>query len=106
MSALFTWLLFRNNRINYAECLVLFAYTISFMLLLVIITNIIEKLTHDRYPSWLIELPVLLGYLLWTNFRFFSQEKWWLNLGKSALNITICYFLSSYLSDLVVIRLL
>ena len=104
--ALVTWLLFRNNRINYAECLVLFAYTISFMLLLVIFTNVIEKLTHDRFPSWLVELPVLLGYLLWTNFRFFRQEKWWLNIGKSVLNIVICYFISNYLSDLVVIRLL
>jgi len=103
--AFVTWLLFRKNRINYAESLVFFAYTLSFMLLLVIFTNIFHKLTHGRIPTWTVEVPVLLGYLLLTNFRFFKLEKWWGILLKSVINIVCCYFISTYMSDLA-IRLL
>ena len=100
--ALVTWLLFRNNKINYAESLIYFAYTLSFMLLLVIFTNVFDKLTHGRFPTWYIEVPVLLGYLLWTNFRFYPAEKWWGNILKTIISITVSYFISNYISDLAV----
>jgi hypothetical protein len=96
-----TWLLFRNNKINYAESLVLFAYTLSIMLLMVIFTNLFD-LIIPNVPSPYYEIPPLFIYLLITNLNFFKSERRWSVLIKSFINILIGYFLSNYTAYLAV----
>lgn len=96
-----TWLLFRNNKINYAESLVLFTYTLSFMLLMVIFTNLIDLIVPD-IPSPYYEIPPLFIYLMFTNFNYFKTEPKWRVFIKSLINILIGYFLSNYSGDLAV----
>lgn len=100
-----TWLLFRNNKINYAETLVFFTYALSFMLLVVILTNLVD-LFPNNVPSSYYEIPILFGYLLWTNLNFFTEEAKWRVIFKSILNIFIGYYISRYSGDLIVQLLL
>jgi hypothetical protein len=99
--ALATWILFKNKKLNYAESLVLFAYTLSFMLLLVILTNLIDLLPEKNIPSSYYEIPVLFIYLLWTNINFFVLEPKWKLITKTLAQILIAYFASNYLTDLI-----
>ncbi len=100
--AFITWLLFKNHRINYAESLVMFAYTLSCMLLLVILTNITDLLWENHISSAWYEVSILLGYLLWTNLNFFKTEKKWVLVIKTALNLLAGYFISQFTADLLV----
>ena len=100
--ALVTWLLFRNSRINYAESLVFFTYTISFMLLIVILTNLVDLFPHKDIASAYFEIPLLFVYILWTNKNFFTEEPTWRLILKSFANICIGYFVSNYSADLIV----
>lgn len=99
--AFITWILFKNNKINYAESLVLFAYTLSFMLLIVIFTNLIDLLPNKRISSSYYEIPVLFIYLLWTNKNFFGNEQKWRLAAKTIVQIFIAYFASNYLNNLI-----
>jgi Protein of unknown function (DUF3667) len=104
--ALVTWILFKNNKINYAESLVLFAYTLSFMLLIVILTNLIDLLPDKSILSSYYEIPVLFAYLLWTNINFFRIEPKWRLIVKTIVHIFIVYYASNFLSDFIVNLLL
>lgn len=97
-----TWLLFRNNKINYAECLILFVYTLSFMFLLVIFTNLADLIPNKHFLSAYYEIPILLGYLLWTNFNFFTAEPKWRLVLKTIINIIIGSFISRYTAFLII----
>jgi hypothetical protein len=100
--ALSTWLLFRNNKINYAESLVLFAYTLSFMLLMVIMTNLLDLLPDRIIHSYYYEIPVLFAYMFWTFYNFFSKERIWRLFLKSLVNILIAYIASNFVGDRIV----
>ena len=104
--ALVTWILFKNNKVNYAESLVLFAYTLSFMLLVVILTNLIDLLPVTNIPSSYYEIPVLFAYLLWTNMNFFIAEPKWRLAAKTLAQIFIAYFASNYLTEFIINSLL
>ena len=100
--SLVTWLLFRNNKINYAESPVLFSYALSFMLLLVILTNLTDLLPNKNISSGYYEIPILFVYLLWTNVNFFSAEPKWRLTAKTVVHIFIAYYASNFLSNLIV----
>jgi hypothetical protein len=104
--ALITWILFKNNKLNYAESLVLFAYTLSFMLLLVILTNIFDLIPDKNVSTGYYEIPILFGYLVWTNINFFKAEVIWKLLIKTLAQIFIAYFASNYLTYFIVNALL
>ena len=97
-----TWLLFRNNKLNFAESLVLFTYTLSMMLLIVIVTNLFDLLPNKSINSAFYEIPVLFSYLLITNLNFFKAEPKWRLILKTLINILMGYFVFKFASDLFV----
>jgi hypothetical protein len=99
--ALVVWLFFGSKKLNYAETLVLFAYSSSFVLLLVILTNAIN-LIPGHIETWYVEIPVLAGYITWTNLNFFNTQPKWLVIIKSVFSILICWFASYFITDLVI----
>lgn len=96
--SLIIWLFFSNHKINYAESLVYFAYTLSSLLLIVIFTNIFDISNH-RIPTKYYEIPILLVYFTWSNLNFFAKEPKWKVVLKSILVLLICYFLSNFVGD-------
>lgn len=104
--ALVSWLIFKSNNINYAESLVLIAYTLSFMLLLVIFTSTINVFSFVNFSPRYSEFFILFLYLLWTNINFFNKEPAWAVILKSTVHITFVYFASIYANDLIVNYLL
>ena len=95
-------MLFRNNKINYAESLVLFAYTLSFMLLIVTTTNLLGLIPDKIIVSTYYEIPVLFIYLLWTNINFFRKETKWKTTAKTLAQILIVYLASYQITNLIV----
>lgn len=98
--ALVTWLLFRWKSFNYAESLVLSAYTISFSFLLVIGPNALNLL-HAGIKTEYIELGLLIIYNILTNINFFNKQPAWLVVIKSIANMIICWGASYLVSDAI-----
>jgi hypothetical protein len=103
--ALVTWLLFQDKNFNYAEALVLFVYTLAFLLLLVILTNAINLLPNHM-ATWYFEIPLLAGYTTWTNLNFFKRQRTWLVVIKSVCGMLICWFTSYFITELVIHRMM
>ncbi len=100
--ALVTWLFFKNNKINYAESLVLLAYALSFMFLLIVFTNLIDLISNKNLAPPYYEIPVLFLYLLWTYINFFREEPKWRVCLKTGITILIFYFASNLAGNLIV----
>jgi len=95
------WLLFRNKNFNYAEALVLFAYSFAFMLLFICFVNIINLIPNHVETKY-IELPVLAVYVIWTNLNFFKEQPAWLIILKSIVNLLICWFASNLITNEII----
>lgn len=100
--ALITWLFFRSSKFNYAESLVLMAYTLSFMFLLVVFTNLINLVPNSKVAAPYYEIPVLFLYQLWTYINFFNTQPKWRVTLKTGITILICYFASTFAGNLIV----
>lgn len=103
--SLITWLLFAKARYNYAEILVLTMYTASYMFLLLIPINSLNKFA-PHLSSITLEVSVLAVYNVWTFINFFSRLPRWLVFTLSIANIIITYFVFKTLSDWLVENIL
>jgi hypothetical protein len=99
--SLVTWTIFWSRNLNYAEALVLFVYSLAFCFLLIIFTNAINLIPH-HFETYLVELPLLAGYQIWTNLNFFNKEPRWLVVLKSVISLLICWFASNLITDQVI----
>ena len=99
--ALVIWLLFGSKQLNYAETLVLFVYSSSFVLLLVIPVNAINLLP-EHIETWYVEIPLLAGYITWTNLNFFNKQPKWLVIIKSVISLLVCWSASYFITDQVI----
>lgn len=88
-----TWMLFRK-KINYAESLILFVYTLAILLLLAIFTNAINLLFH-HIQSYYIEILLMAAYTIWTNLNFFNSSPKWVVMLKSVAILLIGWFASN-----------
>jgi Protein of unknown function (DUF3667) len=100
-----TWLLFRNKKLNYAESIVLFNYASAFMFYLVILANLINLMPHHINTRYF-EIPVLAGYLVWTNINFFKEQPLWLVVIKSIINLVVGYLVSNFVTGQLINRML
>ncbi len=91
------WLAFQSKNFNYAESLVLLTYTLSILLLLIIFTNIIDLFPH-KFETYFIEIPLMAGYMTWTNLSFFNNSNNWLVIIKSIIALLICWFASNLIT--------
>jgi hypothetical protein len=98
---LMTWLLFRDKNFNYAEALVLFVYSLAFVLILMIPVNMIYLIPHHFEPTFA-ELPVMAGYITWTNLRFFNTQPRWLVIIKSLILLLICMTVFNVMANQVI----
>ncbi|HYM95528.1 MAG TPA: DUF3667 domain-containing protein [Chitinophagaceae bacterium] len=96
-----TWVAFRSKNFNYAEALVLFVYSLAFLLLLVIFTNAIDLIPHN-FETYYVEIPLMAGYTIWTNLNFFNLQTQWLIILKSVISLLICWLASNLITDLVI----
>ncbi|HWC54319.1 MAG TPA: DUF3667 domain-containing protein [Chitinophagaceae bacterium] len=99
--ALITWLPFRNKNFNYAEALILFVYSLAFLLLLVIFTNAIDLVPH-HFETYYIEIPLMAIYIIWTNLNFFNTSSRWLVIIKSLFILIICWLASNMITTQVI----
>ena len=99
--SLVVWLLFHNKRFNYAESLVLFAYTVAFALLLVILPNLINLIPHN-FKTEIVEIPLLAVYLTWTNLNFFNDQPAWTVIIKSILSLLACWFSAYFITNFII----
>jgi Protein of unknown function (DUF3667) len=98
---LLTWLLFRSKNFNYAEALVLFVYSLAFVLILMIPVNMINLIPH-HFETTFAELPVMGGYIIWTNLKFFNTQPRWLVILKSLLVLFICLEASNIMANQII----
>ena len=99
--ALITWILFRNKKLNYAETLVLFVYTLAFGFLLVIPTNLLSLFTDWKWTPF-ISIPVMGSYVIWTNLNFFSTQPSWIVVIKSIFLLLVGWFTSNIIGELII----
>ncbi|OQY93245.1 MAG: hypothetical protein B6D37_12340 [Sphingobacteriales bacterium UTBCD1] len=102
--ALITWIAFRKKNFNYAEALILFVYSLAFLLLLTILTNAIDLIPH-RFETYYIEIPLMTAYFIWTNLNFFNTSSKWLVILKSII-ILLAGWITSNLATTQVIHLM
>lgn len=100
-NAFMIWLLFRTKDFNYAEALLLFVYTLAFILLLIIPVNLINFIPH-HFDTMFAETPVMAGYIIWTNLRFFNTQPAWLVIIKSLALLLIGFSVFTLLANLVI----
>ena len=98
---LVTWLLFRSKNFNYAEALVLFVYSLAFELILMIPINMINFIPYHFEISFA-EIPVMTGYITWTNLKFFNTQPRWLVILKSLVILVICLAASNIMANQVI----
>jgi hypothetical protein len=103
--AFLTWLLFRNKNFNYAEALVLTAYTLAFVLLLVIPVNLINLIPHHIETTF-VEIPVLAVYFILTNLRFFETQPSWVTIVKTLAMLLTGFFIFQWIANLIIQHLL
>ena len=99
--ALITWVVFRNNKYNYAEVLVSMLYTLGFVFLIIIPINAL-KLIFPNLETKYIELAFLLPYTIITNLNFFKYSSLWVDILKSLVTISIVYVLSNAVQQLII----
>jgi hypothetical protein len=96
-----TWLLFRSKSFNYAEALVLFVYSLSFVLILMIPVNLIYLIPYHFEPTFA-ELPIMAGYIIWTNLKFFNTQPRSLVIIKSLIILLICLTVFNVMANQVI----
>ncbi len=99
--ALITYLLFRRSRFNYGEILVFQLYLFSFLFIVLLLIHLL-KFLFPHLQTRYIELPVIVLYTIITNLNFFKGLKKWVIIGLTILSIGICFWLASYIQDLLV----
>ena len=103
--SLFTWLLFKSKKFNYAESLVYFSYTLSIIFILILVTSILNvfhlNISHDYY-----EFPLMTAYLFWTNYNYFKGEGIWSLIIKSLIIMLLGDVLFNVVSYLVIHHLM
>ncbi len=99
--ALVLWLFFRSKNFNYAECLVMFIYTFSFLLVLVAVANTIDLIPHS-FKTYYVEIPLLAIYVVWTNLSFFKEQPTWMIILKSLATILINWFASNLITNQII----
>jgi hypothetical protein len=86
---LITWLVFKDEKYNYAETLIMMLYNTA-LVYLVLVPIVSLKLIFPNYENRLLELAFLIFYNLTTNFHFYNGKKEWI-IGKTLLVIAACY---------------
>lgn len=99
--AFITWVIFYSKNFNYAEALVLFIYSLSFSLLIIIPINFLGYNFHFINEQ-LTELVILGIYMVWTNINFFRQTEKWIVILKSAVVLIACYYTSYFAATLMI----
>ncbi len=99
--ALITWIAFHSKKFNYAEALILFVYALSFLLLLTILTNAIDIIPH-RFETYYIEIPLMAGYMIWTNLNFFNKSQKWVVMLKSVTVLLAGWLTSNLITTQVI----
>ena len=99
--AFILWLLFPNPKLNYAEMLVLFIYTMSFGFLLIIPTNMFSLFSNSKWIPFM-GIPVLGIYVTWTNLNFFNTQPAWIVVIKSIFMLLVGWFASNIIADQVI----
>lgn len=82
--ALFTWLLFRKSKYNYAETAVMQLYTVSFAFIASMLISFFRFIWHDMDTAY-VELPVLVIYGAITFLNFYTNSNRWVVIAKSLL---------------------
>jgi hypothetical protein len=98
--ALLNWLLFYNEKYNYAEMLVVSLYTVAFLFM----GALLITLLHLINPHWntdFIDLGMALTYNMITFYRFFSKSSHWMVLVKAIIGTAAFFFLVQKAEDLV-----
>lgn len=99
--AFILWLLFGNKKLNYAEVLVLFVYTLAFAFLLIIPVSILNLFWNWKWVPF-ISIPVMGAYVVWTNLNFFNAQRAWIVVIKSILMLLIGWFASNLIGEQVI----
>ncbi|RYG04368.1 MAG: DUF3667 domain-containing protein [Chitinophagaceae bacterium] len=95
---LITWLVFKNQKYNFAETLVMLLYKLSLVFLVVVIVSSIKLLFPDFDPR-IGEVIFVLFYNILTNIRFYEGNKFLIAL-QSLVTIALCYLCAQGLSTL------
>ena len=98
---LLTYLFFKNTNYNYAEVGVLQLYTFAFIFFVLTMIHLLKFIWPELQTRY-IELPVVIGYGVITNMRFFHKIPKWSSVIKSVLLIALTFLIASYTQDLLV----
>lgn len=104
LTTLINYLFFLRSRFNFAEIGVLTLYTISFVLLIVVVANSVKFLIpgfHTRY----IEVPFVILYSSITFINFFKDQKRWIVLIKSILSAGLFFSIAALTQDALVSKI-
>ncbi|WP_165699303.1 DUF3667 domain-containing protein [Hymenobacter jejuensis] len=104
--AFITWLFFRKSGYNYAEIAVVVCYSLSLVVLVVVLINA-ARLIWPYFDSRYVELPMVVLYNTWTYFRLFPTASRWQLALKSMFINTGCFFLSQlagYIASLYLVH--
>jgi hypothetical protein len=93
------WALFKNEKKNYAEILVLCLYSFSFVFIVLIFINAV-KLIFPDYENRYVEVAFLLAYNNITNLRFFSGKRWAV-IAKTVVMLAFSFTLSQVMIEAV-----
>jgi hypothetical protein len=98
---LFTYLCFKKAGYNYGEVAVfqLYVFSALFLMLALLQTG---KFFYPQLDTRYLELPLVLGYTLLTNLRFFSNLRRLPILLLSLLNIAVTFLLVGLVQDAVI----
>lgn len=97
------WLLFKSKSFNYAEAFISFLYSLCLILILLIPINMVN-LIPGHIDERLVEIPVILIYLGWTNLNYFSNHNSLIVIVKSIVLLLLVEFISNSFIDMIVER--
>ncbi|MDQ7947526.1 MAG: DUF3667 domain-containing protein [Pedobacter sp.] len=102
--SLIIYLTFYRSRYNYAETVILILYNLSLILIVSSLLQLIKLIVPDFETRYL-ELPIVALYNIWTNIKFYDQERKSVTFVKTIFSTALCFlvagFVQGYLIDLL-----
>lgn len=95
---LFTYGFFFNSKYNFAETFVLLLYSLSIVLIVSALLQLLLFIWPDLETRFL-ELPLIVFYNMLTNFKFYDNEKKWIIVIKTILLSAICFLVAGLVQD-------
>ncbi|RZK59561.1 MAG: DUF3667 domain-containing protein [Pedobacter sp.] len=95
---LFTYVFFIGNKYNFAETFVLLLYSLSILIIVSALLQLLLFIWPDLETRF-IELPIVVLYNLFTNFKFYGNEKKWVIVIKTILLSAICFLVAGLVQD-------